>query len=372
MIWDEGTRLLPKAWVLHPSSQGLVSQPYRRFLGRSSSHTRLSPSYHSRRRREWGRRPSATRSEWKTVGNEWRKRSGRSWDRTTPVHTARHLHPYGLSVSHGVYGGKKRPYGGGDERHHYQPIMGRRQGTSDETWWRSYPPIYAHSHNSLSHSLPHGVAWMRRSRMSVDLRRRGGDVVSPSLIIAYARLSIGDYDHIPTHHSPSPYGSANDKGKRRAVRIWQLFTFIISFLLLTLLLVPLDLFVNSCHILISYVPFSLLLTSRVRNERDEKGRSEGMRLCLVSHNSLSLLAGHNLIPLHATRSTEAHGVHLSRCAAYGGRIMVNYVSLSHHRLMVGLQPPNILTLPPEGTEVVSVRRWWTKWDKRRHELTSDP
>lgn len=27
------TRLLPKAWVLHPSSQGLVSQPYRRFLG---------------------------------------------------------------------------------------------------------------------------------------------------------------------------------------------------------------------------------------------------------------------------------------------------------------------------------------------------
>ena len=50
-------------------------------LYRPSSHTRLSPSYHSRRRREWGRSPSATRSEWKTVGNEWRKRSGRSWDR---------------------------------------------------------------------------------------------------------------------------------------------------------------------------------------------------------------------------------------------------------------------------------------------------
>ena len=33
----ERTRLLPKAWVLHPSSQGLVSQPYRRF----------PPSFHS-------------------------------------------------------------------------------------------------------------------------------------------------------------------------------------------------------------------------------------------------------------------------------------------------------------------------------------
>ena len=29
---EQHTRLLPKAWVLHPSSQGLVSQPYRRFL----------------------------------------------------------------------------------------------------------------------------------------------------------------------------------------------------------------------------------------------------------------------------------------------------------------------------------------------------